>query len=184
MALITLSQIQLAFGHVALLDHVDFSLQPLERVGLIGRNGAGKSSFLKLLAGLQKADDGLLQQQQGLRCAYVAQEADFDPQATVFDTVALPLAKVRIAREQYEALGADPDADMDALTALQDHRQGGFGDEKQDDDDLKRRTAQPMRLDEVVARLHGAHHRVVVMRAAVRISGEPHTLVRTPRYMR
>jgi ABC transport system ATP-binding/permease protein len=48
MALITLSNLQLAFGHVPLLDGVDFSLQPLERVGLIGRNGAGKSSFLKL----------------------------------------------------------------------------------------------------------------------------------------
>ncbi len=120
MALITLSNIQLAFGHVPLLDHVDFSLQPLERVGLIGRNGAGKSSFLKLLAGTQKPDDGLLQQQQNLRCAYVAQEADFDEAATIFDTVAAPLNPVRQARAQYEALACDADADMVELTRLQD----------------------------------------------------------------
>ena len=44
MALITLLNAQLAFGHVALLDHADFSLEAGERVGLIGRNGAGKSS--------------------------------------------------------------------------------------------------------------------------------------------
>ncbi len=120
MALITLSNIQLAFGHVALLDGVDFSLQPLERVGLIGRNGAGKSSFLKLLAGTQKPDDGLIQQQQHLRCAYVAQEADFNDNATIFDTVAAPLHTVRQARAQYEDLACDANADMLKLTQLQD----------------------------------------------------------------
>lgn len=120
MALITLSNVQLAFGHVALLDSVDFSLQPLERVGLIGRNGAGKSSFLKLLAGTQKPDDGLIQQQQHLRCAYVAQEADFNEYATIFDTVAAPLHTVREARAQYEDLACDANADMLKLTQLQD----------------------------------------------------------------
>ena len=49
MALITLLDAQLAFGHVALLDHAGFSLETAERVGLIGRNGAGKSSLLKIL---------------------------------------------------------------------------------------------------------------------------------------
>ena len=52
MALITLINAQLAFGHVALLDHTDFSLELGERVGIIGRNGAGKSSMLKIIAGL------------------------------------------------------------------------------------------------------------------------------------
>ncbi len=120
MALITLSNIQLAFGHVALLDHVDFSLQPLERVGLIGRNGAGKSSFLKLLAGTQKPDDGVFQQQQNLRCAYVAQEADFDAASTVFHTVGEPLDAIRQARAQYEDMACDPQVDMAELTKLQD----------------------------------------------------------------
>ena len=76
MALITLLNAQLAFGHVALLDHTDFSLEAGERVGLIGRNGTGKSSLLKILAGLEKPDDGLLQLQQGLRIAYVRAGAD------------------------------------------------------------------------------------------------------------
>ncbi|MDP3411750.1 MAG: ATP-binding cassette domain-containing protein, partial [Polaromonas sp.] len=57
MALITLLDAQLAFGHVALLDHADFSLEPGQRIGLIGRNGTGKSSLLKILAGLEKPDD-------------------------------------------------------------------------------------------------------------------------------
>ena len=72
MALITLLDAQLAFGHVALLDHATFSLETGERVGLIGRNGAGKSSLLKILGGLAHADDGARHLQQGIRIAYVA----------------------------------------------------------------------------------------------------------------
>ncbi len=55
MSLITLQQAQLSFGHVALLDRAEFSLEIDERVGLIGRNGAGKSSLLRILGGLGKA---------------------------------------------------------------------------------------------------------------------------------
>ena len=60
MALLSLQNAQLAFGHVPLLDHTDFSLELQERVGLIGRNGTGKSSLLKILAGIDKPDDGEL----------------------------------------------------------------------------------------------------------------------------
>jgi ATP-binding cassette subfamily F protein uup len=67
-----------------LLDHTDIAIESAERVGLIGRNGAGKSSLLKILGGLEKPDDGTLQVQQGLRIAYVAQEPVLDPGATVF----------------------------------------------------------------------------------------------------
>ena len=66
MAVISLSNAQLAFGHVALLDHAEFSLESAERVGLIGRNGTGKSSLLKIIAGQSKLDDGLMVMQQGL----------------------------------------------------------------------------------------------------------------------
>ena len=61
MALIVLNDAKLAFGHVDLLANTNFSLEPGERVGLIGRNGTGKSSLLKILAGLEKLDDGTLQ---------------------------------------------------------------------------------------------------------------------------
>jgi len=92
MALLTLLNAQLAFGHVPLLDHADFSLQENERVGLIGRNGAGKSSLLKILGGLERQDDGTLQLQQGLRIAFVAQEPLLDAQATVFEAASAGLA--------------------------------------------------------------------------------------------
>ncbi len=113
MALITLLNAQLAFGHVALLDHASFSLEDTERVGLIGRNGAGKSSLLKILGGLAQADDGTLQVQQGLRVTYVAQEPALDPQATVFAAAAAGLERAIALREQY--LSGAPGLDLDAL---------------------------------------------------------------------
>src|SRR6476469_10274819 len=102
MALITLLDAQLAFGHVPLLDHADFSLEATERVGLIGRNGAGKSSLLKILGGLDRPDDGLLQVQQGLRRTYVPQEPQFAPGITVFDAVSEGVAEAKALRERFE----------------------------------------------------------------------------------
>ena len=111
MALLTLSNAHLAYGHVALLDHTGFSLEAGERVGLIGRNGTGKSSLLKIIAGLEKPDDGTLQLQQGLRLALVAQEPVLDPESSVFDAVSVGLAEVKALRERYEAHDAHDDLD-------------------------------------------------------------------------
>ena len=113
MALITLQNAQLAFGHVALLDHTDFALEAQERVGLIGRNGTGKSSMLKILAGLEKPDDGTVQVQTGLRVAYVPQEPILDLESSVFEAASVGLADARAARDLYLS-GADG-LDLDAL---------------------------------------------------------------------
>ena len=113
MALITLQNAQLAYGHVALLDHTDFALETQERVGLIGRNGTGKSSLLKILASLEKPDDGTLQVQTGLRIAYVPQEPILDLHSTVFEAASLGLADARAARDMYLS-GADG-LDLDTL---------------------------------------------------------------------
>ena len=114
MSVISLSNAQLAFGHVALLDHADFSLEAGERIGLIGRNGTGKSSLLKVIAGLAKLDDGLLSFQQGLRIAYVAQEPEFNPQASVFDTVAAGVSNALELIAQYEQLTSQLGTDDDS----------------------------------------------------------------------
>ena len=113
MALLTLLDAQLAFGHVPLLDHADFALEAGERVGLIGRNGAGKSSLLRILGGLESADDGQLQAQQSLRVAFVAQEPELADDATVFDAVAQSLAPLRALMDSYAA----GQGDLDALQA-------------------------------------------------------------------
>jgi len=112
MSFITLQNAQLAFGHVALLDHAEFSLESAERVGLIGRNGAGKSSLLRILGGLEKPDDGDLRVQQGLRVTYVAQEPILDSNASVFESVSAGLARVIHLIDLYSAGEGD-------LTAMQ-----------------------------------------------------------------
>lgn len=124
MALISLSKAQLAFGHVALLDHADFSLEAGERVGLIGRNGTGKSSLLRIIAGVFPLDDGLLTKQQNLRIAYVEQEPVIHPDLTVFDAVAEGVHEVSGLLTEYDALaaqlgGADDDALMDRMQQIQ-----------------------------------------------------------------
>ncbi len=124
MALISLSKAQLAFGHVALLDHADFSLEAGERVGLIGRNGTGKSSLLRVIAGVFPLDDGLLTKQQNLRIAYVEQEPVIHPDLTVFDAVAEGVHEVSGLLTEYDALaaqlgGADDDALMDRMQQIQ-----------------------------------------------------------------
>jgi ATP-binding cassette subfamily F protein uup len=118
MALITLLDAQLAFGHVPLLDHADFSLETQERVGLIGRNGAGKSSMLKILGGLDKPDDGTLQVQNNTRIAYVAQEPLLDADATVFVAVKAGLARVIGLIEEYCQGHGDLDAMQSEIEAL------------------------------------------------------------------
>ena len=106
MALLTLQNAHLAFGLAALLDGADFAVESRERIGLIGRNGAGKTSLLKVLAGVQALDDGAMAQQSGLRVTTVPQEPVFAPDATVFDAVAEGLGHVRALRGRYEAMTA------------------------------------------------------------------------------
>ncbi len=139
MALLTLVDAHLAYGHVPLLDGTGLSLEAGERVALIGRNGAGKSSLLKILAGLEKPDDGLLQLQGGLRRVYVAQEPLFAPGVTVFDAVAEGVAQARALRERFEL--HDPADDLDDLmTRLE--ALGGWTWEQRVDEVLQR-----LRLD-------------------------------------
>ncbi|MBK6602642.1 MAG: ATP-binding cassette domain-containing protein [Betaproteobacteria bacterium] len=89
MPVVSLSRARLAYGHQPLLDGADFQLDARERVGLIGRNGSGKSSLLKVLAGQAHLDDGELWLAPQARVACVAQEPDLDPAASVYDAVAL-----------------------------------------------------------------------------------------------
>jgi ABC transport system ATP-binding/permease protein len=113
MAILSLSNAHLAYGHVPLLDGAGLSFEAAERLALIGRNGTGKSSLLKVLAGIERLDDGLLQAQQGLRVIYVPQEPELDAAGSVFDVVSEGVAEAKALRKRYEAHA--PGDDLDAI---------------------------------------------------------------------
>jgi ABC transport system ATP-binding/permease protein len=117
---ITLDNASLAFGHHPLLDKASFQLDPGERVGLIGRNGAGKSSLLKVIAGETKLDDGNIWRAPAVRIVYVPQEPALDPTHTVFEAVAEGLGEMQQILVDYHAVThamSEADADFDALMA-------------------------------------------------------------------
>ncbi len=138
MALITLLNASLAFGHVALLDHADFALETSERIGLIGRNGTGKSSFLKILAGMEHADDGTMHVQQGVRIAYVAQEPLLETDDTIFESVQRGLAPVMKLIDDYSNCIGDLDLLQSQIESLD-----GWGWEQRVDETLHRLHLDP-----------------------------------------
>lgn len=159
MALITLLDAQLAFGHVALLDHTTFSLEMGERVGLIGRNGAGKSSLLKILAGMEHPDDGSVQVQSHTRIAYVAQEPQLDAQSNVFEAVSVGLARVRSLIDTYVLGEGDLDAMQSEIEALD-----GWNWEQRVNETLQRLHLDPVA---VVSTLSGGTKKRVALAQAL-----------------
>jgi ATP-binding cassette subfamily F protein uup len=173
MALFVLNNAKLAYGHVDLLANTSFSLEEGERVGLIGRNGAGKSSFLKIIAEIEKLDDGLIQKQQGIRIAYVAQEPAFLSSDTVFDTVSVGLQDVKQMRADYEALSMqewndDIQHQMDVLYSQIDTNQGWAWEQKIDE------VLQKLHLDgsRLMSELSGGNKKRVALAQALVIQPE------------
>ena len=89
MPVLTLSEAQLSWGDLPVLDKADFSLQEGERVGLIGRNGTGKTSLLKVLSRLVPLDEGELRIVTGTRCILVEQEPILPTAPTLLESLYL-----------------------------------------------------------------------------------------------
>ena len=87
MALLTIRDAELAFGLHPLLDRADFAIDANERVGLIGRNGTGKSSLLLAIAGRQALDDGVVERQERVRVVLVEQEPLLPPASTMRESL-------------------------------------------------------------------------------------------------
>lgn len=129
MPLLTLTEAQLAYGHWPLLNRANLAIEAGDRLGLIGRNGTGKSSLMRILAGHEQLDDGLIQRQQAIGIVYVPQESVFESAQTVFEAVSEGLALVKEMRNEYEALSltSTSDADHDRLSWLQDQLEAQSG---------------------------------------------------------
>lgn len=130
--LITLDNVSLAFGLDVLIDHVKLQISSGERVCLIGRNGAGKSSLLKIIEGVQAADNGTIWRKPGLRIARLAQDLPQNSALTVYEFVASGLAETGKLLADYFAVTqrlADTHAEKDLqelarLQQLIDAKQG------------------------------------------------------------
>mgnify|MGYP003664826894 FL=1 len=123
MALLRLNQAALAFGDKPLLDQVDWVVHPGERIALIGRNGEGKSTLIKVINGQQQLDSGSVWQAPDTRIGVLDQELPEADQRTVFEVVAEGLQHLQLLRAEYEklAMEAHDDAGMKKLEDLQ-HR--------------------------------------------------------------
>ncbi|WP_347248766.1 energy-dependent translational throttle protein EttA [Zoogloea sp.] len=105
-----------------IIKDISLSFFPGAKIGLLGLNGAGKSTVLKIMAGVEKEYDGEVQWQPNMSIGYLAQEPKLDPDKTVREEVESGLGEVMEAKQKLEevyAAYAEPDADFDKLAELQ-----------------------------------------------------------------
>ncbi len=143
MPLLTIDNLQFAIGDRVLLDHVNLTMERGDKFALIGRNGEGKSTFLKMLAGIQRADDGQIRLEPGAKVAYLPQDPHLDTDNSVYSVIAEGLGDLHDVLTEYHRLAqnADSDAALERLSTLQhelETRDGWMAGQK---------------IDEVVTRL-------------------------------
>src|SRR3990172_6169299 len=113
MALLRFDNVSKAYGHLSLLAHVEFLFDPGERVCLVGRNGTGKTTLLRLITGAALPDEGEIWRRDTLRVAHLEQEVPPDTEQTVFESVAAGLGELGSLLAAYhqvtrQAGGAEP----------------------------------------------------------------------------
>jgi len=124
MALLTLRNINLGFGGPNLFDSLNLQIEPRERLCLLGRNGEGKSTLMKLIGGMVKADEGSIEQQQNLKIAYLTQDIPDDVEGSVYDVVSSGLEGVGEILKNYHHCSLElaedyTDQKMEALSRIQ-----------------------------------------------------------------
>ena len=139
MIILALQDVKKSFGTHEVLKSVSFTLQDGERMGLVGVNGSGKSTMMKIIAGLETADSGTVSIQKGLRVGYLAQQGELTGEETVLETLESVFepqrrmeAELRGLEQEMAETGTDPDAlrrlggRYDALTR-EFERSNGYG---------------------------------------------------------
>ena len=166
MPLITLNNVDYGVGGPLLLDDVVLSVEPGERIALIGRNGAGKSTLMRLIAGEIHPDDGEIRREGGVRVARLEQEVPAGAEGDVWDVVAGGLGELGAWLAQYHHLSHAEHVDTDALAKVQqkiEDAQGWSLDQRVTE------TLQRLELDgdALFARLSGGMKRRVLLARAL-----------------
>ncbi len=122
-ALLSATEIRLSYGYQSLLDGVTLAVAAGEKIGMVGRNGCGKTSLLKILTGMASADSGDIALRRGLRIGYLPQEFELDAHLSVQENIAAGAADIVAAVRRYEA-GEGSEAELAELLHLIDHADG------------------------------------------------------------
>ena len=167
MSLLSLHNISIAFGGPLLLDNLSLDIQRGQRICFLGRNGTGKSTFLKIIAGEIKADRGDIIAQPGLRIAYLPQDVPVNYSGTVFDIVAAGAGKPGEAFAAWHTMAEGPH-DSDELSKLQHYLDTCDGWRLET---VIKRVLEQVNLDgsaDVATLSGGMRRRVLLARALVR----------------
>ena len=171
MSLLKLEKVSLAFGHHKLMDQVEVSIEPKERLCLVGRNGTGKSSLLKVINGEIKPDDGRVITQDQLKIAKLDQDVPIDINRTVYDVVVDGLGNLAQLIADYHAVIVQSEHDtsqavMDKMFKLQHEldAKDGWGLQQKVDSMI---TQLELPADKKVSELSGGWRRRVLLAKAL-----------------
>ena len=121
--LLSANEIRLAYSYQKLLEGVTLAVAAGEKVGLVGRNGCGKTSLLKILTGESQPDSGEISLRRGIRTGYLPQEFELDPNLSVHENIALGAADIVEAMTRYEN-GDGTETELQGFLELLDHTDG------------------------------------------------------------
>lgn len=99
--------LSISYGNQVILQNSSLTVNKLERIGLVGRNGCGKSTFLKIVAGLEKPDSGDVFKKKGVTMAYLSQDFSINPDITVYEAILEGASNITSLIEEYENLSSD-----------------------------------------------------------------------------
>lgn len=163
-ALLSANELSLSYGHQHLLESVTLAISPGEKVGLVGRNGCGKTSLLKILSGAQPPDSGTISLRRGLRTGYLPQEFELNDSLSVRENIESGAADLVEWRRRYENGHGTPEELADLLHLIE--AADGWNLEARIKADATALNVPP--LDSPVAGLSGGEkRRVALCRALV-----------------
>ncbi len=123
-AILSAKHLELSFGNDPVLDGATLAVYPGEKVGLVGRNGCGKSTFLQIIAGTEEADAGQISRKQGLVTGYLPQEFELNDAATVGENIRAGAAELLGKIERFETANNLSPVEQEQLQQAIDHADG------------------------------------------------------------